>query len=112
MNSEHKPSVSEELSSVETLLLLLNSHHPLLFQKNLVVWKPIPFDTPSLILFTFQKNLVVWKLFCPRHERVEGVKFQKNLVVWKRYKFPWIDFLHFFWFQKNLVVWKQIKIIE
>ena len=76
--------VSEELSSVETLLhecckfTIENK-----FQKNLVVWKlnkPVVEILSSLL---FQKNLVVWKLKRKAICKNYLPEFQKDLIVWK-----------------------------
>ena len=99
--------VSEELSSVETKLLLQFSWKDKEFQKNLVVWKHdrikregkdntevseelSSVETYQITLHTesnlsFQKNLVVWK-HTDVHISTSGIyTFQKNLVVWKRH---------------------------
>jgi len=120
--------VSEELSSVETLEIDATKDVISMFQKNLVVWKPLfsfwikstggwvseELSSVETIIFRkeyfsikwFQKNLVVWKPGPMIAESRHKIEFQKNLVVWKRGK-QRVKSYDVNSFQKNLVVWKR-----
>ena len=104
--------VSEELNSVETLLL----RHIVLAQfwvseelnsVETVVDSHISLSNPS----RFQKNLIVWKRFIRFRRRFIALSFQKNLIVWKRIQ-DQCRRDEKSWFQKNLIVWKPLTMIS
>ena len=110
---------------------LKNSHLPLLFQKNQLVWKdlerlPSPINnfewkiSEELVSMeahewrsrqqtrVFQKNQLVWK-YGNKNCRMYFplILFQKNQLVWKIS--PYFYLLHvFLQFQKNQLVWKDL----
>jgi len=54
-------TVSEGLNSVETFYSFITTVWHTLFQKDLIVWKPVLVWVIHALLHGFQKDLIVWK---------------------------------------------------
>ena len=88
-------SVSEELSSVETLWIPTSlAKLPLVFQKNLVVWKRIYYYPYPRFCNRFQKNLVVWKLMCCTFSMYIFIKVSEELSSVETVLFHSLSFLN------------------
>ena len=104
--------VSEELNSVETIVLY-KSHirDTIAFQKNLIVWKLASASEKFILMTLVSEELNSVETYIIHVIDIGCTMFQKNLIVWKPYVHG-NDFKGIRRFQKNLIVWKPYHAID